>query len=96
MSVLGLWKRLEPGVDCHSHSPSSHLSGVSSLDGKHYFTLDGLKEENSLSKEESMLLFDIVMGKHFSLKAMEKFTEVRDDGFCISEQKLLWVINNLN
>lgn len=93
MSVLGLWRRPEPGVVCDSHFPSSHLPGASSLDEKHYFTLDysciTSKKENSLSKEGSMLLFDIVMGKHFSPKAVEKFTEVRDNGFCISEQKLL-------
>lgn len=54
------------------------------------------KKENSLSSEESMLLFDIVMGKHFSLKAVEEFTEVREDDFFISEQKLLWAINDFS
>lgn len=36
-----------------------------------------------------MLLFDTMVGKKFSLKAMEKFTKVRDDALYSGEQKLL-------
>lgn len=40
-----------------------------------------------------MSLLDTMLGNHFSLKTMEKFTQVRDDSLYMSEQKLLWAIN---